>query len=204
MRNVTARSRSFFFPRLTYYMEQSPSWEANRFSATQEIPHILWNSMVHYRIHKCPPSVPILSQLDPVHTPTSHFPKIHLGIILPSTPGSSKWSLSLRTPHQNPVCTSALPHTCYIVLSYKVTYIQFQRNVIPQDIWLRCAWHFGLDVTVVRVPVAQKCWNPAGVRHKVRNTMAVERWGNFMFSVPCIVIQLCNVNQQYTLFNLMF
>jgi hypothetical protein len=28
---------------LTYSMEQSPSWEANRFSASQEIPRILWN-----------------------------------------------------------------------------------------------------------------------------------------------------------------
>ena len=99
---------------LTHSMEQSLSWEANRFSATQEIPHILWNPKVHHRIHKCPTTVPILSHIDLVHNPTSHFLKIHLNIILPSRTGSPKWFLSLRFPHQNPVYACPLPHKCYM------------------------------------------------------------------------------------------
>jgi hypothetical protein len=91
-------------------MEYSHSWEANRFAASQEISHILWNPNVHYRIHKSSPPVSILSQPNPVRTPTSQFLKIHLNIIPPpSTPVSPQWSLYPRFPHQNHVHASPLP-----------------------------------------------------------------------------------------------
>ena len=92
----------------TYFNGQSPSWEANQFSTSQEIPRISWNK-AHYSVYECSPPVPILNQTYPVHALPSHFLKIHLNIIFPSKPGSSKWSLCLRFHHKNPVCTSPPP-----------------------------------------------------------------------------------------------
>jgi hypothetical protein len=45
--------------------------------------------------------------------PQSHFLKIYFNIILPSTPGSPKWSPSLGSPHQNPVCTFFPPYVLH-------------------------------------------------------------------------------------------
>ena len=55
---------------LTYNsMAQSPSWKANRFSASPEIPCILGNPKINYRVYKSRPLVHIRSQINPFLAP---------------------------------------------------------------------------------------------------------------------------------------
>jgi hypothetical protein len=44
-------------------MEKSPSWVAN-ITLSQEIPRLLWDPKVHYRVHKGPSLLRIVSQMD--------------------------------------------------------------------------------------------------------------------------------------------
>jgi hypothetical protein len=53
---------------LTNFMELSPSWEAASCAVTQELPNILWETMVHYSVHNSPLLVRILSQISLYHT----------------------------------------------------------------------------------------------------------------------------------------
>ena len=46
--------------------------------------------------------------------PSSNFLKLQFNIIFPSMPGFSRGTLPLMFPHQNPVCTSPLPHMRYM------------------------------------------------------------------------------------------
>jgi hypothetical protein len=91
---------------VTHYslVELSPSWEAANCAATQEILSSLWNPKVHYRVHKSPPLVPILSPYpepdQSVHTIPSYLSKIHFNIVHPPMSRSSQWSLTFWFSHQ--------------------------------------------------------------------------------------------------------
>jgi hypothetical protein len=88
------------------------------------------DSLLHSQVPAtCPYSEPARYTRSPYRT--SHLLKIHRNVILPSMPGSPKWSLSLRFPHQNPVYASPLP--------IRAT---FPTNVIlvlsPEQYWVSC------------------------------------------------------------------
>ena len=98
---------------LTNFMERSPPWKAKSSSASQDIPHVVWNLKLCYHDHYSPPStVPIPTQSIVVHAFLSYFSKIHFNVIL----SSFKWSLFFWLPQQNLACIPLLPRSCHVHL----------------------------------------------------------------------------------------
>jgi hypothetical protein len=62
---------------LTNFLELRSSSKASNCAATQELPSILLNLKVHYRVQKSSS----LSQIDPVHITPSYLSKIHFNVI---------------------------------------------------------------------------------------------------------------------------
>jgi hypothetical protein len=85
---------------------------------TWELPKIVWNPKVHCRVHKIPPPVPILSQINPTYTISLYLPQILFNIIYPLTSWSFQSSLSFRLSHQYRIRIPPLPirATCPVYL----------------------------------------------------------------------------------------
>jgi hypothetical protein len=73
----------------------------------------LWNLKLHYRIHKIPLLVRVLSDINPVHALQLHFLNTHFNIQLPHTFIYFMWPLFMRFPNCNTLCIPFNPHSCH-------------------------------------------------------------------------------------------
>jgi hypothetical protein len=63
-------------------MGLSPCWEVASRSATQDLPNILRNPKVHYRVHKSPLCSLSSSQINPFHTIPPYLSMINFNVII--------------------------------------------------------------------------------------------------------------------------
>jgi hypothetical protein len=106
-------------------MELSPFWEAASCAAIQELPSILWNPKVQYRVHESPALVLILNQIYPTHTTPSYLSKIHFSIVHPLRLGLSSGLFPCGFPTNilyafllSPFMLNALPISSSLTCSF--------------------------------------------------------------------------------------
>jgi hypothetical protein len=117
---------------------QSPAWEGNRPSASQEILCLLWYPKAHCHVHKSPSLIPVLSQMFLTHIFIPYYPKIHSNIIVPSTPSSSEWCLHFRFSDRKFLCFSRLSRAFCTV--YSLREADLLPHFIPGSLWVICVW----------------------------------------------------------------
>ena len=110
-------------------MEPSPSWESKSPLTGQELHRILWNPMVHYRIHKRPS----LSWARSIQSVPPHRVCWRSILILSSHKclGLPSVSFLSGSSNQNPICTSFLPRTCHMPRPYHSSWLDH-----PKIFWV--------------------------------------------------------------------
>jgi len=91
-------------------------------------PHFL-DLKDHYRFHNNPSLVPILNQMNSVHTLPAYFSRIRFKIIIQCTPRSSKWPLTFRFSPPKFLCISHVSHACYIPYSSHPPWFHQPNNI---------------------------------------------------------------------------
>lgn len=97
---------------ISYFNNQGAYLESDSLSVDQEIPHILWNTRVHFHFHKIPQFSTILFLINPFHAILYYLFKVHFNIILRICLCLQSGLSSFGFYHQNSVCISPISHAC--------------------------------------------------------------------------------------------
>lgn len=111
-------------------VEHIPAWETNKFSVAKKTNAFYGTQILDIKTR---PSDPILSQT--VHAP-SYFLKIYFKNIVPSTSGSSKWSISLF-PRQHlartlPPTRATCPAHSFFIWSPEYYLVRVQNGIVTR------------------------------------------------------------------------
>jgi hypothetical protein len=136
---------------LTYSMVQSSSWEANRIAASQETHRILLNPKVYYKIHNS--LTHILSQLDPVHIPTTPLPEDPFQYY----PSVYAWVSQVVSLPQvfSPRSFTHLSFHPYALHAPPISYFSI---LLPAQYWVRSTW-----VPVTKALCVMRLWMEEGL-----------------------------------------
>ena len=108
--------------------------------------------MVHYRIHKCPPTVPILIPINLVHVPNPTSWKSFL-ILSSHLVWVFQVTFSLRFPHQKPVRTSSFStratYPTYFILLDLITRIMFGDEYVSLNTSLCSFIYFAITLSLL-------------------------------------------------------
>jgi hypothetical protein len=105
--------------------------------SASQIPRLLWNPKVHYRVHNSPPLVPVLSQINRVDNFLTYFPKIRSNIILPIYAPAFQVVSSLPTKIFLSIYN--ISYTYYYYLPRSSHCSSFHH---PNNIWSSSLWSF--------------------------------------------------------------
>jgi hypothetical protein len=83
--------------------------EAASCTATQELPGILWDPRVYYRVHNSLPLVPILSQITPIYTTPPVSPTSILILSINLLLGLPSGLFPPNFSHQKPIFITLIP-----------------------------------------------------------------------------------------------
>ena len=82
-------------------MEKNPSWEANSFQSSQDIPNVLMNPHVHDLIHKISSPASFLSHINPIRALPDYLFETHFVKIKGKAEVLTKFRVGMRDSIRN-------------------------------------------------------------------------------------------------------